>query len=234
MNKDFGWWLPDGDVHLHEYLSIAPEWQKERRVYQPSHLGEVFNATLRRRGVAIDVGSHIGFWSFFLAMKFEKVEAFEPDTEYRECFAVNCTAPNITLHSTALGDTTGMVKLTRHKYNSGQSHIDEVGDPSAVEIPIAPLDFYGFPKVDFIKIDVEGYEYKVLLGAEKTLLKHKPVVIIEQKNILRYGAKRHDAREYLESLGAVLVRQVVDDCIMGWWNDQGFIGAFNKQQGGMQ
>lgn len=34
-------------------------------------------------------------------------------------------------------------------------------------------------KIDLIKIDVEGYEYKVLLGAKETLKKYNPVIIIE-------------------------------------------------------
>ena len=41
------------------------------------------------------------------------------------------------------------------------------------------MDSYEFDQLDFIKIDVEWYEHKVLQGALSTIQKHKPIIYIE-------------------------------------------------------
>ena len=41
------------------------------------------------------------------------------------------------------------------------------------------IDSFNFPKIDFIKIDVEGWEKQVLLGARKTIDKYRPKMYIE-------------------------------------------------------
>jgi len=46
-------------------------------------------------------------------------------------------------------------------------------------IQITTLDSFEFTNIDFIKIDVEGYQLKVIKGAEQTILKHKPYILIE-------------------------------------------------------
>jgi hypothetical protein len=49
----------------------------------------------------------------------------------------------------------------------------------------------------FIKIDVEGHELKVLKGAEETLKKHKPTVLIEIHDF----SEDHDVHKFMMSLG---------------------------------
>ena len=46
-------------------------------------------------------------------------------------------------------------------------------------IEAIPLDNFDFPKIDLIKIDVQGWELKVLNGAKKLINKYKPVLIVE-------------------------------------------------------
>jgi hypothetical protein len=65
-----------------------------------------------------------------------------------------------------------------------------------------------------IKIDVEGYEYKVLCGAEK-LLASKPVVIVESKgHHRRYDGI--DPVKYLKRLGMKVVAEIRPDVILAW------------------
>lgn len=61
------------------------------------------------------------------------------------------------------------------------------------------LDEFNFVNVDYIKIDVDGYEEKVLQGAVNTIMKYKPVIVLEAEN----GDRR--AIEYLLVLGYDIV-----------------------------
>ena len=52
------------------------------------------------------------------------------------------------------------------------------------KVELKKIDDYEFTDVDFIKIDVEGFQ--VVLGAKNTLIKNKPIIIIEQKGHSEY------------------------------------------------
>jgi len=49
-------------------------------------------------------------------------------------------------------------------------------------IPVLLLDSFNFPKVDLLQLDVEGFEYNALLGAVRTINKHRPVIVLERAN----------------------------------------------------
>jgi FkbM family methyltransferase len=208
----YGWTLPASDTHFESYLAGTFE-VNGRRVYQPDHITRS-TALCRRRRVALDVGAHVGMWSFYLAAMFEHVHAFEPSTLLQSCFERNVRAPNATLHKVAVGRSTGSAELRLVPDNTGATHIasDEAGS-----VPVRPLDGYAFPVVDFLKADVEGFELFVFEGARETLLRCKPIVIFEQKGFAqRFGSGDTDAAAYLQSLGAVQLDAVNKDLIFGW------------------
>ena len=57
--------------------------------------------------------------------------------------------------------------------------------------------------VDFIKIDIEGFEYKALLGANETLKKYKPIIYIElqRHSLARNDDSLDDLYKFLRDLG---------------------------------
>jgi hypothetical protein len=59
------------------------------------------------------------------------------------------------------------------------------------------------PDVSFVKIDVEGYELPVLEGAEKTIRRCRPLILVEQggNEEKHFGRPRNEASAFLESLG---------------------------------
>jgi len=208
----FGWVLPGSDRHFREYLATAPKVEG-RRMYQPQHI-ERSLAACRSRRVAVDAGAHVGFCSYYLALAFAGVHAFEPNELFAQCFERNVRAKNVVLHRVALGDAQKNVALEVDAQNTGATH---VRPGAAGEIPMRTLDGYRFDAVDFLKVDVEGYERQVLEGARETLARCRPVVIVEQKDFAgRYGGERYGAAELLQSLGAVVVDQVVQDLIFAW------------------
>jgi hypothetical protein len=68
-------------------------------------------------------------------------------------------------------------------------------------VPVFPLDIFDFQDVDYIKIDVEGFEKKVLLGGARTIERWNPVIVIEQNHVVLDGEAQYSAKEYLESIG---------------------------------
>jgi hypothetical protein len=71
---------------------------------------------------------------------------------------------------------------------------------------------FGFDNVDYIKIDVEGFEKKVLLGAARTIDRCNPLIVIEQNEVVLEGDEQYSAKQHLEGIG---YRQVAVDK-RGW------------------
>lgn len=212
MKRAYGWALPDSDLEFEPYLARAPQ-VLGRHVYQGPHIQATLGATRSRR-VAVDAGAHVGFWSFYLAKYFAEVHAFEPVAELAACFRENVRDAHVVLHEVALGKKKGFVEMAATADNTGMSHVRAAGSGST---PIEKLDSFELTDVDLIKIDVEGYEKFVLEGARRTILRCKPVIVLEQKpHAERYAVGRYDAVGYLQHMGAQVLNRVVDDFILAW------------------
>jgi FkbM family methyltransferase len=208
----YGWVLPASDRHFPKYLSTAPKVDG-RRMYQPQHIQQSLQLCASRR-TALDIGGHVGFWSYYLAAGFAKVHAFEPNELFAQCFERNVREKNVSLHRVALGEAERMIALEVDPANTGATHVRPGAEGA---IPMRRLDDFDFQDVDFLKVDVEGFERQVLEGGRETLARCRPVVIVEQKDFAgRYGGERYGAAELLRSLGAVVLAQVVQDLIFGW------------------
>lgn len=202
MKEAFGWFLPDDDTHFEQYFkdTKSSEYQFEQRERALSYC--------KNFRVAIDIGAHIGLWSKPLAQKFRAVEAFEPYEPYAELLALN--APEVTIHNVALGESLRTTALETPKDNSGAAHVSGDGD-----IDMLPLDFLKFTEVDLIKIDCEGYELPIVLGAVDTLRNNDPVVVIEQKPHKHFNQwGRFDAVSLLQDFGYRVIDRVIDDWIL--------------------
>ena len=68
----YGWVLPASDRHFPKYLSTAPKVDG-RRMYQSQHIQQSLQLCALRR-TAIDIGGHVGFWSYYLAAGFLRLE----------------------------------------------------------------------------------------------------------------------------------------------------------------
>jgi len=217
MNKKFiyGWWLPKEDQHFEGYFSKSIQ-VGDKRVYQPQHIDRCFHHIKNRKHTAIDVGGHCGFWSYYLGGNFKKVYAFEPVEIFRECFKKNIPHENIELLPVALGNENRFVSMNVELENTGATHVSaKINNSNKVELK--KLDDYEYSNVDFIKIDVEGYENQVVLGAKETLIRNKPIIIVEQKGFSdRFNESQFEALETLKSYGAKVIDQVVKDYILSW------------------
>ena len=85
-----------------------------------------------------------------------------------------CTTGTILIASGLVPNTTNTGRATFVEKLFIKKH-----DFPKIQVKTKTLDSYEFTQVDFIKIDVESFELKVLQGAENTIRKHKPVMYIE-------------------------------------------------------
>jgi FkbM family methyltransferase len=122
--------------------------------------------------VCLDIGSNIGQWTRPLAKRFKSVVCFEPNPNFRECFEKNIQEKNVLLWPYGLSDKEHKAK---QDFNSTVLQ-QEDGD-----IDCRTLDSFGLTNVDFVKIDVDGFEIPLLNGARETLTKNDPVINIEMK-----------------------------------------------------
>ncbi|HET7114938.1 MAG TPA: FkbM family methyltransferase, partial [Hanamia sp.] len=69
------------------------------------------------------------------------------------------------------------------------------------------MKIFSIPKPDFIKIDVEGFEYKVLQGAYETLSNYRPALFIEldENNLREQKSSAKELVFYLKQLGYVII-----------------------------
>jgi len=155
-----------------------------RGLHEP-YMQECFLKFLRSGSIVYDVGAHSGFHSLFCGLitgPTGRVIAFEPDPVCVESLTRQVAAnPHlcISIMPVALSDRVAKLRFLSCNGN-GQSRIHPQGDVSVQATTIDILVGGGvIPAPDAIKIDVEGYEGAVLIGAKETLLRHRPLVLCD-------------------------------------------------------
>lgn len=131
----------------------------------------------------IDIGAHVGIYSFHYAKNFNKVNAFEPNYELLS-YLKEANLKNVCMDNLALSDRVGDIELNIPKANNillpAEASLEEPkGEFETLKIHTDRLDNFQFSDVDLIKIDVEGHEENVLMGARETIMCCKPILIIE-------------------------------------------------------
>lgn len=153
--------------------------------YEP-HIAALADALCPDKGVVYDIGSNWGWLSLLLASRpgfAGRIHAFEPyPPSFRDLTSTVTQAglaSSIECHNLALSDEAGNVRMRLpDSFQSGQAAIEDVAS-GAGDTLARTLDSMQLPPPDFIKIDVEGAEARVLGGGLKTLAKHKPMIIFE-------------------------------------------------------
>ena len=131
----------------------------------------------------IDIGAHDGDTSVPFIDMFDRIVCFEPNPN---SFKILSSNPKLECYNVALGNEDGTASLAMLSDNPkhGSMHEDRTVNFSGerFEVEKKQLDsFKFFENIDFIKIDVEQFEYFVILGALKTIKKNKPTIFFENK-----------------------------------------------------
>lgn len=158
---------------------------------------------IRPGNTVIDAGACIGdstisYASATYDKRWGKVLAFEPSADSFECLKRNMeNFPHVKCINKALSDSRGQCGISIGD-NAGGSHLRDGEGVEAVT-----LDSYALPFLNFLKIDVEGFEVKLLRGADKTIRRCRPVMWIEvnEGTLERIGATPQELKETILSLG---------------------------------
>ena len=158
-----------GGVYEGSELDVLFEWLQKCRVDMAA-------------AAAIDIGANIGNHSLYFSDYFKHVYSFEPSPRTFKLLSINAELMNnITCFDVGISDSNRSAQLSSSGHNIGGASVTEaLTDPSqTVELRI--LDSFAELKdIKLIKIDVEGHELPVIMGAKNTILKNQPIILFEQ------------------------------------------------------
>lgn len=167
-----------------------------------------------RPGIAVDIGANEGFYSYRLAKIFEHVYAFEINPELGGDL-VAYASPRITCIFEGLSSEAGEKVLFIPRFGEvlspGWGSFIRYADATEIierEVFVRTLDEFELTCVALIKVDVEGHELEVLRGADATIERDRPLIIIEtwddqHAQIVAHLKQRGYRRETLQSLTGV-------------------------------
>ena len=151
---------------------------KATGVYEPFWT-DLFKRTFKPGQTFVDVGAHIGYYTAMAAEAGAgEIHAFEPDPDNYRLLEQNCREV-ANLYELAVSDRTGRAMLYRCVTNSGDHRLFETEGRESVEVGVTRLDDVrelAGRCVDFVKIDAQGEETRILRGAAG-LLERSPNVV---------------------------------------------------------
>jgi FkbM family methyltransferase len=181
------------------------------------HTVRLLESLLSENSLVIDAGANIGCTSLLFASIASRVISFEPSPTTFKFLTRNVDRSgfsNIELHNCALGATPGVSRLSfaannrsggfiSDKVKASAGHVEEVIRITTLDAVVRELKI---PHVDFIKIDVEGFEKSVLEGAQQVLQRDRPAVVLELNHWCLNAFQRICVPDFLDYLGRIFPR----------------------------
>ena len=164
-----------------------------RRGYRwEEHQHDIIDKYLNKNSIAIEGGSHIGTISIKLAKTCKKIYCFEPIKNTFDLLSFNminnCSVNKYKLFNKGLGEinkneyiqwispeSACSSGLTNNLYSVNNNEIIK----DKIKISIITIDSLRLNQLDYIKLDVEGYEENIIKGGINTIKKYKPIIILE-------------------------------------------------------
>lgn len=168
---------------------------------------------IKRKGIVIQAGGHVGTVPVLLADIYSWVYTWEPELDNFHALAVNSAERgNARIYPArgCLGSKAATVALDISRRSTGQHAVSRAPGP----IPVYRIDDMAVGRVDAIMLDVEGYEIPALIGAARTINRDHPMVIAEEnKRAIAQGFKIGDLDVHMNREGYKMVRTVGEDRI---------------------
>lgn len=149
----------------------------------------LMNRYVQPGDVVVDVGANLGTTVLPLANAVGasgQVIAFEPQPLMTQCLQTMLSINecfNVRVITAALAEKRGWARILAPNISHGGNYGAMALGAEGLQVPVMCLDEIELSSCSLIKIDVEGYEWPVIQGAKKNLLKHRPVIYLEAKRI---------------------------------------------------
>ena len=217
MKKIKNYYIPDNDRHFENFLNLVDHYQRPQRNRALSFV--------KKRNVAIDIGANIGLWAKDISSFFDKTYCFEPNPDCIECLEKNINLKSSVIYNVALGEkeetkllycpnntgASSFINFTKIGYNNDGSKKYGLFSKTIKTkwIEVKTFDSFKITNIDFIKIDVQGFEYEVLKGAKKTLIDSSPTICIEETDL-----ENSKSLKFLKKLDYKCVDQIDKEVIL--------------------
>lgn len=209
-----------GDLPLRAKASYLSHAFKAAFKQHHKWMRPIFAPMLDAESVIFDIGGHSGQYARLLSRiaHHGRVYSFEPSSYSRSIlnFAIKVGGfDNIDVVPMGLGEAKGTLTLTTPvksygTFKYGLAHMGEGatnGSSHHEQVALTTVDDFaaeaGLNRLDFIKMDVEGWELRILKGGAETIQRHRPVMMIELvgQQLARAGDSLEDAWGLLQSWG---------------------------------
>ncbi len=181
--KKFGWLGKNTKVIVNGLEFELPDTVSFYILLSEKEVERLLRKRVKKGCVFVDVGAHIGKYSILVATMCKKVYAVEPNSLALKYLRYNVRINglnNVKILNFAAWDKNTQLELF---YPGGSGGVNLFKRGKLIQKVIAKrLDDVIKDKVDIVKIDVEGAEYKVLLGMKGILKRYKPLLIVEIQN----------------------------------------------------
>jgi len=168
-------------------FKLLIEWPSglARRIYYEgvyhSETVKYLTENIKPWHLCVDVGANVGYITLIMARRAASVVAFEPDPKLRHLLRLNLKAnnvDNVTVRHEAVTDEVGKARFFLNREPMYSGLVGHTGIRDIIEVDTITLDSCGL-KPDFVKIDVEGAEVRVLQGMKEILNNHDLNMILE-------------------------------------------------------
>jgi FkbM family methyltransferase len=173
--------------HGYENCKLCKLLEKEE--WEP-HMTDVFNKYVKKTDVVLDCGAHIGYHTLQLSKLCQTVHAFECNPKTYLYLKKNVQhVKNVVINKCGLSDRLGTTTINYcADFNTGMCALNDnpMEKPQQIQslnqevkVDLLTIDSLQIGRVNFMKIDVEGYERKLIDGAIETINRCKPIMVIE-------------------------------------------------------
>lgn len=163
---------------------------------------EVLATWLTPTSTHLDIGTNIGYHALAINKLVGcNVLAFEPQKNHFAMAAYNTQNKTIKVHNCAVGKIEGSIRITDFDPNVVENYgiMQVSSDDNGTEVPIVTVDSLNLEACSSMKIDVEGYEFDVLEGANNTIDKFRPIIQYEATEFSKDDETWRKCHAFLEA-----------------------------------
>tara|TARA_Y100001935_G_scaffold71429_2_gene59599 strand:+ start:2838 stop:5621 length:2784 start_codon:yes stop_codon:yes gene_type:complete len=200
----------DGYFYIYKNCPISKDIRNN--IIWEKYIHELIEEYVTKDSICVEIGSHIGTCSVKLSKMSKYLYCFEPLIESYDLLCKNivlnqCT--NVSTYNMGISDKnksdylnfisynnpggSGLIGKYHSGYENSNHYLENVHElKNEYPIQLKTLDSFNLGGLDFLKVDVEGYEENVFDGAMKTIQKYKPIIIFESYKDMIHFQKLSD------------------------------------------